>query len=164
MSCVWLSPEETGRVLTYLEERFGIPSEALSGHRLVRRGEYVCAVRREAVNACEALDWISAGLRLLRVSEGDRFKLSTRGAQVFGLAATTHMLDITEAELRALLQGQSLPSSSEPGLTILRHHGHPIGLSVVRAGHLVSQLPRSVTEHLRLGVPRPEPGGIGPEE
>jgi len=150
LSSTWLNPEETASALGYLERRFGIPPSALAGHRLVRKGEHVYAVRREAADVCETLDWVSAGLRVFRLSGSDRFKLSTPGAQVFGSAATARVHDLAGEELLALVEGRSIPSAWEPGPAILRYGGTPVGLGLVRGGQLVSQLPRSVTENLRL--------------
>ncbi len=150
MSSDWLSPEEERRAREYLEEAFGIPADALRDHRLLRRGEYVYAVRREAAGACDAFPWVAAGLKLLKVSGSRAFKPATRGLQVFGREATRRVRNLDGPALRALLSGQSLPWDGEDGPVLLRWSGHPLGLGLGRAGQFVSQLPRAVTEHLRL--------------
>ena len=151
MSCDWLSAEEALRAERYLRERFGLPPGVLAGHRLLRRGEHVYAVRREACEACEALQWVSAGLRILKVS-GRGFKPATPGMQVLGAGASDRVCDLGAAELAALVQGRSIPWTGEPGFVLVRHAGAVVGLGVARGGTLVSQLPRSVTENLRPTV------------
>ncbi|MEW6488602.1 MAG: hypothetical protein AB1578_11915 [Thermodesulfobacteriota bacterium] len=151
MSSDWLSPEEERRALAVLDAAFGIPPESLAGHRLLRRGQHVFAVRREAAGACDAYRWVGAGLRLFKASESGALKPSTPGLQVFGRAATRRLCDLDGAALRALLSGQSLPWAGEDGPILLRWQGSPLGLGLARAGQLVSQLPRAVTEHLRVG-------------
>ncbi|MDW7712313.1 MAG: hypothetical protein SCH98_17745 [Deferrisomatales bacterium] len=151
MSSDWLSPEEERRALAVLEGTFGIPPAAFAGHRLLRRGEHVFAVHREAAGACDAYRWVGAGLRLLKTTGGGSYKPATRGLQLFGRLATRRVCDLERPALRALLSGQSLPWEGEDGPLLLRWQGSPLGLGLARAGHLVSQLPRSVTEHLRVG-------------
>lgn len=151
MSFDWLSPDEERRALAVLDAAFGIPPEALAGHRLLRRGQHVFAVQRDAVGACDAYRWIGAGLRLFKTSESGALKPATPGLQVFGRAATRRLCDLEPAALRALLAGQSLPWDGEDGPVLLRWQGTPLGLGRARAGQLVSQLPRAVTEHLRVG-------------
>lgn len=151
MSSDWLSPDEERRALGYLEEAFGIASAALAEHRLLRRGEHVFAVRREASGACDAYRWVAAGLRLLKASGSGSYKPATRGLQIFGRCATRRVWDLDRPALRGLLSGQSLPWPGEDGPILLRWQGSPLGLGLARAGQLVSQLPRAVTEHLRVG-------------
>ncbi|GAB4263348.1 MAG: hypothetical protein Kow0092_14180 [Deferrisomatales bacterium] len=154
MSSVWLSPEERGRALGYLAERFGIAAEAFAGHHLIRRGEYLYAVRREAEEACARLQWVAAGLKLLRVTGSGGFRPATRGIQVFGRWATRNTRDLSGEELRDLLEGRSLPAPGLDGFVLLFWGGAPVGVGLVRAGRLVGQLPRAVTEHLRLAPGR----------
>lgn len=150
MSFDWLSPEEAGRAVGYLEEGFGIPAGAFSGHRLFRRGEYLHAVHEDAAGACEELACVAAGLKLLKVTGSGGFKPATRGIQVFGRWATRRVCDLAEEDLGHLLEGRSLPWPGERGPVIVRCQGLPVGMGVIREGQLVGQFPRSVTEHLRL--------------
>ncbi len=151
MSSVWLDPEQGRRVLEYLEEAFGIPAEAWEGHRFLVRGDYVFALAAEAAGACEAFRWVAAGLRILKTSGSGGFKPTSSGVQAFGRWATRRVRDLGDDELRALLSGQRLADAGgEEGPVILRWHGLALGMGFVRDGHLVSQVSRAVTEHLRL--------------
>ncbi|MBI5016118.1 MAG: hypothetical protein HZB55_11615 [Deltaproteobacteria bacterium] len=152
MSSAWLSPEEEARARGYLEERFGIPPPTFANHRLLLRGENVCAVRRETEELWDALNVAYGGLKLLKLTGGGGYKPSTRGMQVFGRAASRNVVDVSETDLKALVEGQSLPAADGRGFVILRCRGVAIGVGLVRDGQLVSQLPRSVTMHLRMPV------------
>lgn len=149
MSHGWLDPEERDRALGYLEERFGIPREDFSGHRLLRRGEHLCAVREEARDAWEALRGVHCGLKLLKVSGSGGLKPTSRGVQVFGRSATRNVCDLAEEDLRGLLEGRSLPYTDGQGFVILRCRETVVGVGLARAGWLVSQVPRSVTMYLK---------------
>jgi NOL1/NOP2/fmu family ribosome biogenesis protein len=151
LSFAWLDPEQSRRAVAYLEGVFGIPPEVWAGHRFLLRGEYVYAVAREAAGACDAFHWVGAGLRILKAVAAGKFKPTSSGVQVFGRWATRRVRDLADHELRALLSGQSLPEvGAEEGPVILRWQGISLGMGFVRGGQLVSQVPRAVTEHLRM--------------
>ncbi len=153
MSSAWLGPDETAAVAAYLEDRFGIPADRLDGHRLLLRGQHVYAVSRAAADAWDALQGGAAGVRILTVMGPGRFKLATRGAQFLGRWAVRNRCEVDDDGLRALVQGRSLPwTGPERGFVVLAWEGIPVGVGLVRAGRLVSQLPRAVTEHLRCGA------------
>lgn len=153
MSLDWLNPTEEASALAYLEGRFGIPPAALADHRLFRRGEHLCALRREAEELAEGLQVASAGLKLLKVTGSGGYKPSTRGMQIFGRAASRNVCEVTEGELRALVEGQSLSREGERGFVLLRCAGALVGVGLLREGLLVSQLSRNVTMHLRFSAP-----------
>jgi len=150
LSSDWLSPAEEASALAYLEERFGIPPSALCDHRLLRQGEHVCALRREAGGLADALNVAGAGLKLLKSTGSGGFKPSTRGVQVFGRWATKNLCDVTAEDLRALVEGRSLPREGARGFVLLRFAEAVVGVGLLRDGQLVSQLPRNVTMYLRL--------------
>jgi NOL1/NOP2/fmu family ribosome biogenesis protein len=150
LSSAWLNPEEEARAFGYLEERFGIPPEAFADHRLLLRGENLCAVRRETEELWDTLAVAYGGLKLLKLTGSGGYKPSSRGVQVFGRTATRNAVDLTDEELRALVEGRSLPQPEGRGFVILRCRGVAVGVGLVRDAQLVSQLPRSVTMHLRM--------------
>lgn len=154
MSSDWLSPAEEASALAYLEERFGIPPAAFSGHRLLRQGEHLCALRREAADLADALGVAGAGLKVLKSTGSGGFKPSTRGMQIFGRQAGRNICDVTSEELRALVEGRSLVREGARGFVLLRHGGAVVGVGLLRDGQLVSQLPRNVTMYLRLPARR----------
>ena len=150
MSSAWLNPEETIAALRYLDECFGIPPRLLSDHLLMRRGEYVFAARKELVEMCDELQWVSTGLKILKVTRSGAFKPATRGIQLLGRHATRRVCELTGDQLHALVAGRSIAWGGERGFQVLKLGGIPIGVGLVRNGQLLSQLPRAVTEHLRL--------------
>lgn len=151
MSSAWLDPELGCRAVAYLEEAFGIPAETWAEHVFLLRGEYVHVLTRSAAGACDAFQWVAAGLRILKVAGGGKLKPTSSGVQAFGRWATRRVRDLTDRDLRALLAGQTISDAgSEDGPVILRWQGIPLGMGFVRGDRLVSQLSRGVTEHLRL--------------
>ncbi len=152
MSFAWLSPEETRSLLRYLDERFGIPAGALDGYRLFRRGGYVWAVCSEAGGLSEELRVAGGGLRLVREMGPGRYKPATRGIQLLGRWVSRNVLDVHDDELRALIQGQTLPApEGMRGFVLVRWEGQVVGVALARNGQLQGQFPRALTEHLRLG-------------
>jgi NOL1/NOP2/fmu family ribosome biogenesis protein len=148
LSLAWLSPEETAAVALYLEERFGISAPVLASFRLFRRGDHICALHEDAAAVAEVLQPVQAGLKLLKVTGSGGFKPSTRGVQVFGQRASKNVTDLSGEELRAILQGRSLPRPGARGFVLLRALGCVIGVGLAREDQLVSQLPRGLTENL----------------
>jgi len=159
LSSAWLDPDLSRRAAAYLEEAFGIPAETWADHVFLSRGEYVHVLARSAAGACDAFQWVAAGLRILKVAGGGRFKPTSGGVQAFGRWATKRVRDLTDPDLRALLAGQTIADAGrEDGPVILRWRGIPLGMGFVRGDRLVSQLPRGVTEHLRV---RPTVAEVG---
>ncbi|MHB8767253.1 MAG: hypothetical protein ACYDA8_23335 [Deferrisomatales bacterium] len=151
MSFGWLSPEEAAGVARGLEERFGIPPEALARFQWFRRGEALCAVDAGAREVAEGLQAVAVGLKVLKeAGSAGPPKLTSRGAQLVGGWATRRVCEVGEEDLRSLLEGRSLPWDGERGPAIVRFRGAPVGMGLVRDGQLVGQFPRSITEHLRL--------------
>ena len=142
--------EERTTALRYLEERFGIPPGVFQNHQLVLRGEYLCAFREEGAELVESLSVVQAGLKLVKLTGSGGCKPSTRGMQVFGRYATRNVVDLSDSDLRGLVEGRSLPGHTGKGFVLLRHRGLIAGVGLVRDEQLVSQLPRAVTMHLKL--------------
>ena len=96
-------------------------------------------------------NWQTAGLLVATATKSGNLRPATRGIQVFGRWATRRVCSVDDAQLGALLRGASVPWEGDRGVRLLHWRGTPVGLGVVRAGQLVGQLPRNVTEHLQLG-------------
>ena len=150
MSCDWLDPEQSEHLWGLFDEWFGIPRHRFDGLCLLRRGEGVFAVPQAATSRMDGLHLRSAGLRVATVRKGGGYRLAPRGIQVFGPWATRRVCVLDDDQLGALLRGASLPWEGERGQRLLRWGGAPVGFGTVRAGQLVGQLPRNVTEHLQL--------------
>jgi NOL1/NOP2/fmu family ribosome biogenesis protein len=148
--CDWLDPEQSQELWRLFDEWFGIPRRRFAGLRLLRRGEGVYAVGEAAVGGIDALHLRGAGLSVAVVRRAGGYRPTGRGLQVFGRWATRRVCELDDAQLGALLRGASLPWEGERGQRLLRWGGVPVGLGTVRAGQLVAQLPRNVTEHLQL--------------
>lgn len=150
MSFDWLSPAERGKFLDFLFERFGIPPSRFDGFVLYSRGDYVSALAKGAAQAAKELEGEDGGIQVAKLTHSGFHKPATRGAQVFGDCATKNVVDLTGADLKALVEGRRVDAPGFQGFVLLRLDGLPIGVGLCREGRLESQLPRSMTEHLVL--------------
>lgn len=150
MSFDWLSSKDRTALLALLEERFGIAPERFEGYRFCRRGDYVHAVTEEAAEAAGDFDGEEAGLPVAKLTRSGSMKPSSRGMQFFGSWAGRNVIDVTALQLKDLVAGRSLDHEGPKGFVLLRLDGFIAGVGLAREGRLLSQLPRSVTEHLAL--------------
>ena len=152
MSPAWLNPAERAKFLAFMEDRFGIPPTAFDGHALFRKGEFINAVSRSAMEAVVELKVEDAGIQLGRVTHSGSFKPVSRGMQVFGNLAAKNVVLITREDLKALIQGRKVDAPEMKGFVLLRCAGAVVGVGLAREGKLESQLPRNMTEHLALSA------------
>lgn len=127
-----------------------MPPSRFDGFRLFVRGEYVYAVCEAAAKAAEGLDCQEMGLQLMKLTHSGHHKPTSRGMQTFGGVAAENVLDVTSAEVRALVEGRKVEAPGMQGFVILRMEGRAIGVGLCREGRLESQFPRSMTEHLTI--------------
>ena len=91
----------------------------------------------------------SVGLPVLRIIR-HHLKPTTAALQRFGNQATCNLLDLSEAQVVALLheREQPLHLDIQPGYVILRHAGHVLGCGLYTPGRLRSQLPQQTSAAL----------------
>lgn len=148
-----VSDHERQEILTYFFERFGIPSQAFEGIRLLHRAGTIWAVAfaPELNEILEKLKIQAAGIPLLRVNT-PKWKPTTFGLQVFGRHARKNVADLDDEEVGPFLRGQTIRRTfpTEPGYVIVRWQGHLLGcgLSNVK-GELRSQIPSNLRAPLR---------------
>ncbi len=153
----WSAPAQEGdrrRIVSYMEERFGISAEVFSG--------YVWFRRRHVVRILKASPHLVSAARL-RVEAvgmkafyfiGDFIKPSTRIIQVFGPYATRCRMDLDREDLEQLVRGREIPADErvENGYMILCHQGDPLGLGLLLNGRLRSQIPKSEARFFQSGI------------
>lgn len=150
MSFEWLNPSDRAAFLEFMDERFGLGPDLFEGYALFRKGEFISAVTRPAVEAADELDGEDAGLQLARVTHSGNLKPVTRGMQAFGAGATKNVVDLDGGGVRALMEGRRVEAGGLRGFVLVRFKGALLGVGLVRDGMLESQFPRSMTEHLVL--------------
>lgn len=95
-----------------------------------------------ALAAAGRLKISSLGMRAFN-QVGDFIKPTTRLIQVHGTSATKARREVSEKELRRLVEGEGIAVDPEldNGYVILCRKGHPVGLGLLINGTLRSQLP-----------------------
>ncbi|TAL18460.1 hypothetical protein EPN96_01445 [bacterium] len=150
MSFDWLNPKESHKALSSLSERFGIDPEVFTGYRLFKKGDQIFIVREEAVEAEKLLFPVEGGIPLLKESHSGAMKPATGGILLFGVHATRAVAEITASDLKALTEGRSLEAGEGKGFVILKVGGKVAGMGLLRDRKIVSQLPKWMTETLRM--------------
>ena len=138
-----LEPQRSA-VLGYFDRRFGITLTAFDDlSLLLRHKTYSLFSATPHVERLAGLQVHSAGLPVLRIMR-NHLKPTTVALQRFGLQATRHVLDLSEAQVITLLheREQPLHLDIQPGYVILRHAGHILGCGLYTPGRLRSQLPQ----------------------
>ncbi len=139
-------------ILSFFEARFGIPYDAFEPFALLDRGKvYTLLSRLAPATAICSLKLQNAGLPILRKMP-THLKPTTAAIQRFGPQATRHIVDMTNDQIRALLQAGVVAHHSplEPGYVILRQDGHVLGCGLVTPGQLRSLIPKWLVKHQRL--------------
>lgn len=144
---------ERNRILTYLEDRFGISQELFDDYLLLRRKESWYMMRK----ACREIQFShlkpsKVGIKAFH-RVGNFIKPTTRMMQIFGFAAKKSRIEINETQLGALLSGEELffEMDMEKGYVILMLKGNRVlGLGFLINGRLRSQLPRKEVREAML--------------
>jgi NOL1/NOP2/fmu family ribosome biogenesis protein len=148
LSFDWLDKTARAEIIGYFVERFGMTEADFEGLELYDKGEFVNAVACEVRPFAEELGGENAGVTLVRRSKTGSLKPTTRGVQAYCKNATSHVIDITQADLRSLVEGRTVEVAEMRGFVILRLEGEIAGVGLAREGRLLSQLPRNFTQHL----------------
>ena len=136
---------ERHRILSYLEDRFGMPKGLFKDYLLFKRKDSWYLMRKPFQEMpASHLKISKVGLKAFN-RIGDFIKPTTRMMQIFGSAATKARIEIDEKQLGALLSGEELASETdmEKGYVILTIKGNRVlGLGFLINGRVRSQLPR----------------------
>lgn len=131
-------------LLSYMEDRFGLPAATFEGYLLFSRGKSWWLLRKSPYR--QAIAGLKVGMIGLRAFQkvGKYVKPSTRMIQIFGGAATKGKFDLGEDDFRALLTGEPVETdlNLENGYLILSLKGHVLGLGLLIDGMVRSQIPR----------------------
>jgi NOL1/NOP2/fmu family ribosome biogenesis protein len=139
-------------ILSYFENRFGIPYRVFESFTLLDRGNvYMLLSRLALAEAICSLKLQNAGLPILRKMP-THLKPTTAAIQRFGPQATMHIVDMTADQVRNLLRANVMAYDSPlaPGYVILQQEGHVLGCGLVTPGQLRSLIPKWLVKHQRL--------------
>lgn len=136
---------ERRRILSYMEDRFGIPASVFHGYLFLRRKDTWRIIRNsEHLGKAAHLKVESVGIKGFHLI-GEFIKPSTRLIQMFGGHAVKARMELGQAELCSLAGGIEIPADPrlENGYVILCSRGQPLGLGLIIRGMLRSQIPKS---------------------
>jgi NOL1/NOP2/fmu family ribosome biogenesis protein len=139
-------------VLSYFEERFGIPLAAFADYRLLERRKVYALVRDSShLEMLASLKVQSVGLPVLRKMP-HHLKPTTAALQRFGHQATRHRVELSAPQMQALLRGEELQVhiDVQPGYVILLYAEYILGCGLYTPGRLRSQIPRRQSAHQRF--------------
>lgn len=150
-----LRQTEAEAVLSYLHDRFGIPSEPFKGYLFFETGRSIWMITSTKVDHVvkESLRMKRIefpGLRILR-KVGRHLKPTTYALQLFGKYAVKHTVELTRKELAELLNKGFIQKSSpdwNDGYVIALYRGTVLGCLLYRGGRLKHQFPRGRTDAL----------------
>ncbi|MFB6092585.1 MAG: hypothetical protein ABEK02_06205, partial [Haloquadratum sp.] len=139
-------------VVTWWEDRYGIPPETWDGHTFWEKGNG--KIWAFAADAVSPIDVEGLGLRILRARQ-EHWKPSTNAVQRFGHAARRNVvvLEDEEAERFARGEDQELPRwEGDWGYLVAAHEiaggVEPIGVGLYLHGELRSTVPKGRQEDL----------------
>ncbi len=143
---VWprtVSLEERQEVLSFWEERFGIPSETFQPYLLLATAKnYWLFIKPPDLKALQGLRVQTVGLLFTRkVSRW--LKPTSTALQRFGHLATKNVVHLQPAELDRLRRERKIPydASVEEGYVVISCEGKVWGCGFYTPGKLISYLP-----------------------
>lgn len=139
------SPPSREAVVTWWEERFGVPPDTFAGHTFWERGAgKVWAFRGDLPSPVRVQ---GLGMHVLRTG-GEHWKPTTNGVQRFGGAATRNVLVLDGAAASAFLRGedQTVDWEGDWGYLVVAREvagePTPVGVGLYLRGELRSQVPK----------------------
>ncbi|MGC8555490.1 MAG: hypothetical protein ACP5NG_00515 [Conexivisphaera sp.] len=143
------------RLLKYLEDRFGIPREALAGYSFFASGDSYWVFSGDPALPGQVTCAESVGVRAIKES-GKGPKPTSAFLRIVGRSATRNVVDLgDEGQLLAFMSGGIVRGEFpvEPGYVIVRHGDEVLGCGLYspRLG-VVSQLPSHMRALSSWGV------------
>lgn len=157
---------ERKRLLSYLEDRFGISPTAFDpylfftkrkGWWLLKDNSHLCGVSKLKVS--------QVGMRAFR-QVGQYVKPTTRFVQLFGKLATKAVVPLDIESLLGIAKGEPImvDLKVENGYVILSYEGYPLGVGLYVDGGVMGRLPKKEIRFLHEWKTRefaPKPPEIG---
>ncbi|NPA49709.1 MAG: hypothetical protein GXO20_06975 [Thermodesulfobacteria bacterium] len=138
-----VSLEERDEVLSFWEERFGIPKETFADYLLLSTAKnYWLFVKPPELRPLQNLQVQTVGLLFTRrVSKW--LKPTSTALQRFGHLATRNVVELTPSELDRLRRERRLPFEAEleEGYVVIKCEGKVWGCGLYAKGKLISYLP-----------------------
>jgi len=139
-----VSLEEREEVLSFWEERFGIPRETFEAYLLLSTAKnYWLFIKPQEIRPLQNLQVQTVGLLFTRrVSKW--LKPTSTALQRFGHLATRNVVELTPTALDRLRRERRLPFNDnhlEEGYVIIRCEGKVWGCGLYSKGRLISFLP-----------------------
>ncbi len=133
-------------VAEHMTEMFGAPMLRGDDRLFLRVDQLLLSTLEVAKFKLPVQDY-ALGIPFAKRLDTERIRLSHETATLRGTEATASRLEITEQQLRDLLDGKDIPC--EPALrgdTLLIHKGFCVGTSLAKEGKLWNRLPRWVVQ------------------
>ena len=134
---------ERDRILTYLEERFGLPAELFDDFLLYAKKDTWSLLKKSIwLEQTAGFKVISVGLKSFR-RIGGYIKPTTRFIQMFGANAQKSRYELNELELQQIMADEPIDVEwpIEPGYVILLFKNDIIGLGFLSQNRIQPQLP-----------------------
>jgi NOL1/NOP2/fmu family ribosome biogenesis protein len=147
--------DERRRLLSYMDERFGIPVSRFDDYLLFKGRQSWSLLRRNAaVTDAAGLKVVKAGLKAFR-KVGAFMKPTTRMVQLFGRDATRARIELDEDRLARLTAGERLKVDLgiDNGYVMLSFGGSRIlGLGLYINGQIQSQISTKALRQTMLKI------------
>jgi NOL1/NOP2/fmu family ribosome biogenesis protein len=138
--------DERHLLISYVEDRFGIPRSAFRDYLFFRRKKSWVILRRSPfINKAHRLKVSGVGMKVFN-RVGRYIKPTTRFIQIFGPMATRGSIDINEKEFENMVAGKAFTSALmlKNGYIIISHRGSILGLGLLIDGKIHSQIPKQI--------------------
>ena len=134
--------EDRRRILSYLEDRFGIPSAVFDDYLMFEKSRSWWLLRRSPhLDSMRSFKVFACGMKAFQ-RVGEFMKPTTRMIQVFGALATKAVVPLEEGQLQCMLDGKDLflDQVLEDGYVILTLESHVLGLGLSIRGRVRLQI------------------------